>query len=185
MRALALPLAALIAATTACSASGTASSVARASGPAQRPVGTIDGANIVITAASTPDVSTLAAPMAQSWNALRAAYDSLGIPVTSQDPQRRIIGNEAWKVRQRIARTPLSRFLDCGSSQIGPNADSYDVVLFVQSQLLPADAGSTKLSTIVEAQARPATYNQAWSRCSTKGALETRIADLVKAQLAR
>ena len=46
-------------------------------------------------------------------------------------------------------------------------------------------SGSLKVSTSVEAQARPATYNQGYSRCTSKGGIETRIAELTRARLSR
>lgn len=146
----------------------------------------IAGAPLVMSTEASRDVAQLAAPVARSWEALRAAYDSVGVAVGTLDPRTHTIGNLGYKVRQRLGRAPLSRYLDCGgSTQVGPNADSYDVMLSVTSTLTPAGAEATTLTTTVEADARPATFNQSWMRCTSKGALEKRLADLVRAQLAR
>ena len=116
---------------------------------------------------------------------LASAYDSLGIPVTSMDPVRKIIGNPGYKIRQRLGKVVLSRYLECGTTQIGPNADSYDVVLNVTTTVAPDGAAGSTMTTIVDAQSRPATFNQAYNRCSTKGLLESRLTDIVKARLSR
>ncbi|MBU6365727.1 MAG: hypothetical protein KJT01_05910 [Gemmatimonadetes bacterium] len=146
----------------------------------------IGGASLVMSTESSADVVTVQAPIARVWDVLRAAYDSVGVGIGTLDPRTYTIGNLGYKVRQRLGRTPLSRYLDCGgSTQVGPNADSYDVILGVTSTLRPAGAAATQMTTTVDAQARPATFNQSWSRCTSRGTLEKRLADLVRAQLAR
>jgi hypothetical protein len=171
-----------------CASGGAPASGGTAPGGAtpQRRQVQIAGAALVMSTEASEDVSTVPAPVTRSWEALRAAYDSVGVAVGTLDPRTYTIGNLGYKVRQRLGRAPLSRYLDCGgSTQVGPNADSYDVMLSVTSTLRPAGEGATQLSTMVEAQARPATFNQGWMRCSSKGALEKRIAELVRGQLAR
>lgn len=146
----------------------------------------IAGASLVMSTEASSDVITVQAPVARTWDALRAAYDSVGVGIGTLDPRTYTIGNLGYKVRQRLGRVPLSRYLDCGgSTQVGPNADSYDVILGVTSTLRPAGATATQMTTTVDAQARPATFNQSWSRCTSRGTLEKRLADLVRAQLAR
>lgn len=193
MRFLVLVLLAPVAALTGC-ASGGATPSSGATAPAAAPGAPVPqrrqvqvaGAALVISTEASRDVVQLAAPVARSWDALRAAYDSVGVAVGTLDPRTYTIGNLGYKVRQRLGRAPLSRYLDCGgSTQVGPNADSYDVMLSVTSTLTPTGAAATTLTTTVEAEARPATFNQSWMRCTSKGALEKRLADLVRAQLAR
>lgn len=146
----------------------------------------IAGASLVMSTEASSDVVTVQAPIARAWEALRVAYDSVGVGIGTLDPRTYTIGNLGYKVRQRLGRTPLSRYLDCGgSTQVGPNADSYDVILGVTSTLRPAGAAATQMTTTVDAQARPATFNQSWSRCTSRGTLEKRLADLVRAQLAK
>jgi hypothetical protein len=115
---------------------------------------------------------------------LPAIMDSLGVPVATMDRAKRQIGIIGFKLRNRLGRAPLSTLMDCGgSSQIGPNADSYDVVISVMTVVTAAGAESANIATLVEAQARPATYAQAYNRCSTKGTLEQRIVDAVTRRL--
>ena len=193
MRLLVLVLVAPLAAFAGCASAGspsssgaTAATVAPGAPVPQRRQVQIAGAPLVMSTEASRDVAQLAAPVARSWEALRAAYDSVGVAVGTLDPRTYTIGNLGYKVRQRLGRAPLSRYLDCGgSTQVGPNADSYDVMLSVTSTLTPAGAEATTLTTTVEADARPATFNQSWMRCTSKGALEKRLADVVRAQLAR
>jgi hypothetical protein len=154
--------------------------------PATQTIGSADvGGTIRIASGSGPDVATLPFALAQVWTALPLALDSLAIPITKNDASAHIIGNESFKIRQRLGKTALSRFLDCGQTQIGPNADSYDVMLTVLAQLQPASATSTTISTTVQAMAKPVTFNQGYSQCSSKGELETRLLNMLKAQLQR
>ena len=114
-----------------------------------------------------------------------SVYDSLGVTVSTIDPASKTIGNPGYKIRQKLGKAPLSRYIECGTTQIGPNADSYDVMLSVLSTVTAEGAQGAVLTTTVEAQAKPVTYNQGYSRCSSKGAIEKRISDLVNARLSR
>jgi hypothetical protein len=138
---------------------------------------------LAVTSTVEADVITVPFDADAVFRILPSVFDSLPVAVTTLDPAKRQLGNNGFKIRNRLGKNPLSYYLDCGgSSQIGPNADSYDVVLTVMTTV-SGGAGSASLSTLVEAQARPATYNQAYNRCSSKGSLEQRIADLVTKRL--
>lgn len=140
---------------------------------------------VAVTSAVEADVITLRYDADAVFRVLPAVFDSLGIQITGLDPARKTIENSGVKVRNRLGKMPISTYLDCGNSQIGPNADSYDVYLSVSTTVSPSGAGMSKLATLIEAQARPATYNQAYSICSTKGSLEQKIADVVALRLAK
>lgn len=129
-----------------------------------------------------PHATTVMFPVEDVWRFLPFVWDSLGIPKVSIDPKSHILSNGGMKVRQRLGKTPLSRFIDCGQTQIGPNADSYEVFLTVTSQVVSAGAGQATLATVVEAAAKPLNFNQEYSRCSTRGELEDRIAKAIKGQ---
>ncbi len=139
-----------------------------------------------ITGTDPSTVHTIAYGPEQVWRSLPAVFDSIGIPVANLDAPKRVMGNSAFKIRGRLKNVPLSRYIDCGTStQIGPNADSYDVNINLLAEVKPGDGGTTQLITTFEAVARPANFAQTYSRCATKGVLESRFADLVKAQLKR
>lgn len=174
----------LLVVSTACASSGT-SSIAPVK-PATQTIGGGGMGSLTMSASATTDVSHLPFSADAVWRILPSVYDSIGIQVTTVDPATKKIGNPGYKIRQRLGKVPLSRYLDCGTTQIGPNADSYDVVLTVLTVVTPEGAGTgATLSTVVEAQSRPATFTQAYNRCSSKGAIEIRVAELVKARLSR
>ena len=156
-------------------------------GPATQTIGSAaTGGTVRISAKNDgPDVSTLPYAMARVWSALPVALDSLKVPIARVDPTANVIGNDSFKIRQRLGKTALSRYLDCGAAQIGPNADSYDVMLTVLAQLESTGAASTRLSTTVQAMAKPVTFNQGYSQCRSKGELEARLVSLLKAELER
>lgn len=138
------------------------------------------GGSITISPGGGPNVNTLAFPADQVWRAMPAAFDSLAIPVTRLDPATMVIGNEGFKIRQRLGKVPLSRYIDCGQTQIGPNADSYEVYITLVVQLVREGAG-TRMVTSFESSARPLTFSQAYSGCTSRGSLESRLLAVVQA----
>lgn len=171
----------------ACASSSSSSSTASEASvrPATQTIGSSSVGTVTVSATATADVSHLPYSADAVWRILPSTYDSVGIPVTTLDHARKSIGNAGYKTRARLGKAPLSRYLDCGNTQIGPNADSYDVFLSVITTVTAEGANGSALVTIVDAQSRPITYNQGYSRCSSKGGIEIRIADLVKARLSR
>ena len=119
------------------------------------------------------------------WRALPGVFDSIGVTVAAVDPDRRSMGNEAFKVRGRLKNTPLSRYIDCGNStQIGPNADNYDVALTLIADVRPGDQGSAKVTTTFRAVAKPTNFSQGYAECNSKGVLEDRFLEILKSRLA-
>jgi hypothetical protein len=121
------------------------------------------------------------APLEKVWQLLPSAYDSVAVPLTLIDPKRHVIGNEGFKLRQTLGKKRLSTFFECGTTQVGPNADSYEVYLTVLTNLEADGPTRTKLTTSITAAAKPMQFAQDYSRCSSKSALETRIADIMAA----
>lgn len=143
-------------------------------------------ADLRVGNAEMTGAQTLPYSVEQIWRTLPFVFDSLGVPVGMMDPARRVIGNEGFKIRQRLKGTPLSRFIDCGNStQIGSNADNYDVVLVLSANVHAADPGSATVVTTFTAMAKPANFAQDYSQCSSKGVIESRFMDILKAKLQR
>lgn len=117
------------------------------------------------------------------WRLMPAVFDSLGIPITRIDPATHTIADEGAKGRQRLKGVMFSQYFECGASQIGPNADSYDIFYTVTSQVTSTGPNGSRISTLVEASARPVSFAQEYSRCTSKGTLEAKIADLARAKL--
>jgi hypothetical protein len=141
------------------------------------------GGAVTVTSNAMAGVSIVAGPIAKVWRVLPFAYDSLGLAIVTLDSANHLIGNGDMKLRRQLGGVPLSRFLDCGNTQIGYNADSYDVVLTVRTQLRSDDSGATTMTTMVTAMAKPVAFSQAYSNCSSTGKLEMRLADAIRAKL--
>lgn len=123
-------------------------------------------------------------PIGKVWHALPAAFESLGIPITEVDNATHTIANGGLKLRRELGKVSLSRYIDCGTTQIGENADSYDVYLTITSRV-QEDPGSglSVLRTNFEAMAKPVAFSRDYARCSSKGELEKRLVAAVKSQL--
>lgn len=141
------------------------------------------GGRVTVNATSTAAVASIAHPVADVWRVLPLVFDTLAIPKGLVDPSTHVIGNQGMKIRQRLGSTPLSRFIECGTTQIGPNADSYEVYLTITTQVSSESATSTSIATTVDAAARPLAFAQEYARCSSKGILEQRIAEAVRNRL--
>jgi hypothetical protein len=174
-----LPIVALLFAASAC-----ASSTPRPSTKPRAETVTIDVPNAPssrLTIRDDPSGSTAALTVsaAQAWTALPAAYNALGIPLATVDSTQRFTRGAAMAYHQ-FQRSQVSRFVDCGSSLVGPNADAYHVQLVIESQIDSVSAASSAVRTHVDATG---SGSGATVRCSTTGSLERLINDQVKALL--
>lgn len=145
----------------------------------QNAQGSATGINMV----STTEVNStlINAPVDKAWAALQSAYATLGIPVTELNQQQRTIGNPTYRIRRRIGDVPTMRALDCGGDSGMPNAETYQLLLTVKSRIIANEAGGSVVQTTLEGTGRNATTSASSDvRCSSMGALEKRIADLVK-----
>ncbi|MEP7001695.1 MAG: hypothetical protein ABI969_14505, partial [bacterium] len=64
-------------------------------------------------------------PVGKAFHALPAAFEALAIPITDVDTVHHSLSNGGLKLRRQLGNVPLSRFIDCGTTQIGENADTY------------------------------------------------------------
>jgi len=148
---------------------------------------TMQGGATGLNMVSTTEVNSalVNAPVEKAWVALQAAYATLSIPVTDLNQQLRTIGNNTYRVRRKIGDVPTMRALDCGGDSGMPNAETYQLLLTVRSRIIPNDAGGSVVQTTLEGSGKNATTAASSDvRCSSMGALEKRIAELVKAGVA-
>lgn len=120
-------------------------------------------------------------PAVQAFNALPAAYAKLGIPsvaVVDNTGGVYTIGVRGMHAHGSLAGTRLSHYIDCGSGAMRIPADSYDVSLSATTYVIPKGNGST-LHTLVAAYAQDATDSRGPVRCTSTGAFERQLADLV------
>ncbi|MES2177921.1 MAG: hypothetical protein V4550_08625 [Gemmatimonadota bacterium] len=120
---------------------------------------------------------------ANVWAVLPAIYDSLSLPLSEVDEKTRVIATSGAKVHKNLGTTNLGKFIDCGSAQGFPSADSYDVRLSVRTQVEQQPDGTAKVGTLLEAMGRPMTVSGAFVRCTSKYELEKRILESVKGRL--
>jgi hypothetical protein len=162
---------------------GCASSSSDISDGAAAPQATrIVGVKSEIEMRTNPTVSRASvlvdASLADTWKKLSTVYDSIGIPVTSSDPGQGVLGNDNFKIRRRLKDVPLTRYLDCGSTQGGPSAETYDIIMIVKTYLQPS-AGGTMATTFLQASGRPVSLSGNFVNCASTGRLEARIGELL------
>jgi hypothetical protein len=139
----------------------------------------------MVGAGAPAAVTAVAAPLDSAWRALPSVYASLEIPLTTLDAAQHLLGNEGMRVRRTLAGESLTRYLDCGATQGGPNAETYEVTMAVLTQLQPGAADSTIVATAVQASARSPSFSGEDVACTSTRRLEARIAALLGDQLKR
>lgn len=140
-----------------------------------RVVGGSGGTVQMATTTSTrPRTVTVDVPLDKAWNALPAAYESVGIELARHDRTARLAGNPGFRARRTLGGTRISRYLDCGRAQGNPSADTYEVHFSVMTQLA-GDSARTIVTTTVDATARPVNFAGESVRCVSTGELEIRL----------
>lgn len=142
------------------------------------------GSTTSITRTDDPSQRVMPVAADRIWNALPAVFDSLGLPITDRNVQARTIGTSSLKLRRRLRNVPLSRYMECGSTQGSPSADSYDVLLTFTAQLVPA-GDSTTVATRMDALARPTFVSGEYVNCGSTRTLEKRFFDLLTTEVNR
>jgi hypothetical protein len=132
-----------------------------------------------------PAIIRVGFPVVRVWEVLKTAFDSLAIPVSSVDPATHTMGSSSLRVRRRLGDVSVSKYINCGNTQTANAADGYEIVLAVTTQVQVANDGLSQLVTSVDAQGRPITLSSEYARCTSTGLIETRLAQLVTAQLNR
>ena len=150
-----------------------------------RVMGASTDVGIRMSASEGASRATIAYSPDKVWDVLKSVYDSLSIPVGTVDPTRRLLGNTGFKAHQRLGKTSLGRYIDCGKTQGFPSADSYDIYLSITTHVQPGSNGTSTLSTLVEAAGRPMAFSGEYTRCSTLGTLESAITDAVRKRLSK
>lgn len=116
------------------------------------------------------------------WSLLPSVYSVLTIPVSGIDSVRkRIVGT--IRARRSFRDEPVSRFLDCGHSLVGANADLYSVAIRLTTQVDPTGPGSSRVRTLIDAAGTNSAG--ATTRCSSTGALEAQIVSRLREGLSR
>ena len=136
--------------------------------------------DIASTAEGTEIRSVLQFSAADAWQAVPRVYADLSIAVESLDPAHRLLSGVA-SARRVFASRPLSRLVDCGSTLMGPNADSYNVRLRLQIQVDSTGPAESRVRTLVTSTA--SSDGGITVRCSSTGQLERTLIDGLRALL--
>lgn len=133
----------------------------------------------------TPAVDTLDAPVARVWDALPGAYVELDIPLASVNPEARLLGNDGFRAQGRLGLERISQFIHCGRRMTGDIADRYEVYFTILSQVQEVQGTErTRIVTLVDATASPSSTSGNAVRCSSRGRLEQRVLERVRARVA-
>ena len=120
----------------------------------------------------------------QVWAVLPQVYAELGIPLTVNDPCTKTLGNAGLRVRRSIAKVPLYRYFDCGSSGSMQNAETYRITMSIMTTAQANPGGGTVVSTAITGTGKnPITSSSAEVRCASMGNLEIRIRDMVQKKI--
>lgn len=153
----------------------------------ERIVTSSGGGGVAVTSANLDNNIRLVSTgsVAQVWSVLPSVYQDLGIPLTVQDNNRKVIGNEGWRTRRSVGRVPMQRYLDCGRSGTIENAETYQINMTIVTTVTANPGGGSVIGTIISAVGRnPITSSTQDVRCSSTGDLEIRIRDMVQQRVA-
>jgi hypothetical protein len=140
---------------------------------------------LAIAPSNAPSTRTIRASAEKIWSVLPAVYDSLRLPVTDRDPAGRTIGTSSFKLRRALGGVRLSHYLDCGSTQGAPSADSYEILFSMTTRLDSEAADATTVTTTIDAMGRPVFVSAEYIHCGSTGGIEKRFFDILNAELLR
>jgi len=122
---------------------------------------------------------TLTVSPKSAWPALVQTYAAFGVPLQGADATRRMIATQYVHAHGSFAGERMSRWLECGSTMTGDIATNYEITLRFGSLLDTSVVGRTIIRTAVSASAVATGTGTTPVQCSSRGALEKRIAALV------
>lgn len=115
------------------------------------------------------------------FTALETVFKELKLPIESRNAKSALLNNLNADISRRLGDVALSRYLDCGRGFSGSNADFYRITLAFSVWVEPATGDPQRLMVAIAASGRdPAGSRSAYSQCTSRGALEKRIADRVQ-----
>lgn len=129
--------------------------------------------------------TTIPAPPDSVYAALLPVYRDLGIQVKRADPAGRLVANDLFKARRKLAGTAMQRYMDCGGEVSQPNAELFDMELGIVTVVYAAvNGGSVVTSTLTGSGSDPMFGRDRQMQCVSTGEFERRIATAVRAKVA-
>lgn len=131
------------------------------------------------------DTMGLAFPMTGARDSIYLAFEKvfaeLRIPVLARNQSAGLLHNLNADVSRRLGGEAMSRYLDCGRGFSGNNADFYKLTLAISAWVEPATGAPERIQVAIAASGRdPAGSRSYYSPCTSRGALEKRIAERVR-----
>jgi hypothetical protein len=127
---------------------------------------------------------TLTASAERVWSVLPSVYTELGVGLTVVDSAMRYLGAIRATTRRPVAGLRLARILECGTGNLGPNAERYTVQLTLVTGVRPIDSTHSTVVTRVVGNAAPNGLNSS-VKCGSNGALEEKLLSVLRAHLAQ
>ncbi|HEV2644280.1 MAG TPA: hypothetical protein VGT98_16335 [Candidatus Elarobacter sp.] len=128
---------------------------------------------------STTD--TIPQSAVQLWTRLPGAYAAMGIPVSLVDTASHVLGAVRVPMRNRLGKSPLSAFIECGLTPLGTQrANGYLVALSALTEVRDLGGGSAAVRTVVSATARDDAGSSNPLQCGSTGRIERDIATTLR-----
>jgi hypothetical protein len=117
---------------------------------------------------------------------VRKVYADLEIPVATESPASRQIGNNSFYRTRQFAGEQMAMLVDCGSGMTGPKAASYRIYMSLLTDVLPDGKGGTRVQTTFVSTGQDMSGSSSDRiPCASSGRLEGKILDRVKAALVK
>lgn len=116
-----------------------------------------------------------------TYKAATAVLTELKIPVTTQDPALRVLGNGSARVIRKLGRERLSSYLNCGSGITGSHADSWRITmaLFVWVEAVSPTESRIRVGLLAGAQDVEGVSKDPVA-CGSTGVFETQLAEMIQ-----
>jgi hypothetical protein len=115
----------------------------------------------------------------RAWLELARAWNTLRIPVTGVDEERRRIGGSVL-ILGVIGGAKPSTWLDCGRGIAETYADQYQVTFSMATRVQPLEGAGSTVESIIRATARPRDVSTEPFKCTSLGTLERRLAQMIR-----
>ena len=125
---------------------------------------------------------TIAKSVDAVWAVLPDIWTTLGLTVDGISTKEHRLTSGVIKVRRTLGGVNLSRYVECGRSTMGPNADSYFISLKVET-VLSGSGTATVVQSALQATGEGVGNGGQTMRCSSTGELENRIGDRLQKRL--
>lgn len=122
---------------------------------------------------------TIPGPATRVFTAARFAFEEIGIPFSHYDAEGLQLGGY---VDDLVALTeePPSAWVDCGRSMSGATANEHEVSVAFGTRVVPIDATTSRLETVIRARSKARDVSSVLGRCRSLGTLERHIARTAK-----